>query len=115
MKEWAPWGYKPNGPFYLFTFSPACPGGDEPFKKFDELLDIWVRNCMMPTPDLLTAIIMDDDGVPVIGWHYVEGELVWLGLDWAWKRLDRYPSLRPLTIEEARIGVMAGLGELQNT
>lgn len=113
MKDFAPWGYIPTAPFYIVSLaSGVLEYVDRPFEEFDELLDIWVRQCLMPEgAQGPHAIILDHDGVPVIGWMKHSEGVLWLGLQWAWDKVttERYPFLRPMMIEEARVSIISAL------
>lgn len=113
MKDFAPWGYVPAPPFYIVSLSyGVIEHTDKPFENFDELLDLWVRQCLMPEGTAgPNAIILDNDGVPVIGWQKHANGYVWVGLEWAWDQVtsERYPYLRPMMIEEARVSIISFL------
>ena len=110
MKDFAPWGYRPRAPFYIVASAyGAVTLIDQPFENFDKLLDIWVRECLMPESVAgPSAVVLDDDGVAVIGWLKRDEGYIWIGLEWAWGRVthERYPFLRPMMIEEARLSVI---------
>jgi hypothetical protein len=113
LKDPMPWSYKPTGPFYLVSCRPGLPGLDDEFARFDKLLDLFVRQCMMPDESPV-AVITDNDGVAVVGWTRLpEYGLTWLGIDYGWKRMERYGCLDPLMIEEAKLSIRRMLGEVE--
>lgn len=101
----APWTYQPRGPYFLITLGPDVPPADTEYDDFDEVLRIFVRQRMPPPTECVGAVILDNDGVIVLGWSCVLGWMQWLGIKWGHEQLEQFPFLDPLSLQEAQMQI----------